>query len=148
VLPRQLVSGGVVLGFFVRSTVFFEVQVMRLTLPALVVGLLLAQGAMAGDGTAAIGGGLGGALGNVVGQKLGGSTGAAIGCRGCRGGRQRGCARKGSRTKAAIGGGLGSAGGSLIGNRLGGSTGSTVGAGIGGAAGGALGSSMGHKKRH
>jgi len=79
VLPRQLVSGGVVLGFFVRSTVFFEVQVMRLTLPALVVGLLLAQGAMAGDGTAAIGGGLGGALGNVVGQKLGGSTGAAIG---------------------------------------------------------------------
>jgi len=61
-------------------TPFFEVFVMRLTLPALVLGLLVAQGAMAaGDGTAAIGGGLGGALGNVVGQSMGGSTGAAIG---------------------------------------------------------------------
>ena len=51
---------------------------MRLTLPALVLGLLVAQGAMAaGDGTAALGGGLGGALGNVVGQNMGGSTGAA-----------------------------------------------------------------------
>ncbi|MCK1794099.1 bacteriocin, partial [Pseudomonas sp. TNT19] len=50
---------------------------MRLTLPALVLGLFVAQGAMAaGDGTAAIGGGLGGALGNVVGQSMGGSTGA------------------------------------------------------------------------
>ena len=28
---------------------------MRLTLPALVLGLLVAQGAMAGDGTAALG---------------------------------------------------------------------------------------------
>ena len=55
---------------------------MRLTLPALVLGLLVTQGAMAaGDGTAAIGGGLGGALGNVVGQSMGGSTGAAIGAR-------------------------------------------------------------------
>ena len=46
---------------------------MRLTLPALVLGLLVAQGAMAaGDGTAALGGGLGGALGNVVGQSMGG----------------------------------------------------------------------------
>lgn len=53
---------------------------MRLTLPALVLGLLAAQGAMAaGDGTAAVGGGLGGALGNVVGQQIGGSTGAAVG---------------------------------------------------------------------
>ncbi|MGB9091161.1 MAG: bacteriocin, partial [Pseudomonas farsensis] len=52
---------------------------MRLTLPSLALGLLLCQGAFAGDGTAAIGGGLGGALGNVVGQQIGGSTGAAIG---------------------------------------------------------------------
>ena len=52
---------------------------MRLTLPALVLGLLVAQGAVAGEGTAALGGGLGGALGNVVGQKMGGCTGAAIG---------------------------------------------------------------------
>ncbi len=109
---------------------------MRSTLPALVVGLLLAQGAMAGDGTAAIGGGLGGALGNVVGQQLGGSTGAAIGAGVAGAAGSAAGARKGSRAKAAIGGGLGSAGGSLIGNRLGGSTGSTVGAGIGGAAGG------------
>ncbi|MBC7204711.1 MAG: hypothetical protein H5U29_14600, partial [Pusillimonas sp.] len=35
---------------------------MRLTLPSLALGLLLCQGAFAGDGTAAIGGGLGGAL--------------------------------------------------------------------------------------
>ena len=53
---------------------------MRLTLSALVLGLFVAQGAMAaGDGTAAVGGGLGGALGNVVGGQLGGSTGAAVG---------------------------------------------------------------------
>lgn len=52
---------------------------MRLTLPSLALGLLLCQGAFAGDGTAAIGGGLGGALGNVVGKQIGGSTGAAIG---------------------------------------------------------------------
>ena len=52
---------------------------MRLTLPSLALGLLLCQGAFAGDGTAAIGGGLGGVLGNVVGQQIGGSTGAAIG---------------------------------------------------------------------
>lgn len=32
---------------------------MRLTLPSLALGLLLCQGAFAGDGTAAIGGGLG-----------------------------------------------------------------------------------------
>src|SRR5471030_2068531 len=58
----------------------FEVHIMRLTLSTLVFGLLVAQGAMAaGDGTAAVGGGLGGALGNVVGQQMGGSTGAAIG---------------------------------------------------------------------
>ena len=31
---------------------------MRLTLPSLALGLLLCQGAFAGDGTAAIGGGL------------------------------------------------------------------------------------------
>lgn len=49
---------------------------MRLTLPSLALGLLLCQGAFAGDGTAAIGGGLGGALGNVVGQSIGGKTGA------------------------------------------------------------------------
>ena len=53
---------------------------MRLTLSTVVLGLLIAQGAMAaGDGTAAVGGGLGGALGNVVGGQLGGSTGAAVG---------------------------------------------------------------------
>mgnify|MGYP006220394187 CR=1 FL=1 len=40
---------------------------MRLSLSALFFGLLVAQGAMAaGDGTAAVGGGLGGALGNIV----------------------------------------------------------------------------------
>ena len=44
---------------------------MRLTLPALVLGLLVAQGAMAaGDGTAALGGGLGGAAGGAVGSNL------------------------------------------------------------------------------
>lgn len=48
---------------------------MRLTLPSLALGLLLCQGAFAGDGTAAIGGGLGGVLGNVVGQQIGGKTG-------------------------------------------------------------------------
>ncbi len=53
---------------------------MRLSLSALFFGLVVAQGAMAaGDGTAAVGGGLGGALGNVVGGQLGGSTGAAVG---------------------------------------------------------------------
>ena len=49
---------------------------MRLTLPALVLGLLVAQGAMAaGDGTAA----LGAAGGSVIGNSLGGRTGATIG---------------------------------------------------------------------
>ena len=52
---------------------------MRKTFVAVTLGLLFAQGAVAGDGTSAIGGGLGGALGNVVGQQIGGSTGAAIG---------------------------------------------------------------------
>lgn len=52
----------------------------RLTLSAFVLGVFFAQGALAaGDGTAAVGGGLGGALGNVVGGQMGGSTGAAIG---------------------------------------------------------------------
>ena len=84
---------------------------MRLTLPALVLGLLVAQGAMAaGDGTAALGGGLGGALGNVVGQKMGGSTGAAIGAGVAGAAGSAMAARKGSRTKAAIGGGVGSEG--------------------------------------
>ena len=108
---------------------------MRLTLPALVLGLLVAQGAMAaGDGTAALGGGLGGALGNVVGQKLGGSTGATIGAgvAGAAGGAAG--AHKGNRTKAAIGGGVGAAGGSVIGRSLGGKNGATIGAGLGGAA--------------
>lgn len=135
-------------------TVFFEVHIMRLTLPALAFGLLLAQGAMAGEGSTALGGGLGGALGNVVGQKIGGSTGAALGAGvGGAAGSAVG-AKKGHKTQAAIGGGLGSAGGSLLGNKLGGSTGATVGAGLGGAAGGAIGGSMGgsdkksHKKRY
>lgn len=44
---------------------------MRMTLPVLVLSILVAQGAMAaGDGTAAVGGGVGGALGNIVGQQL------------------------------------------------------------------------------
>ena len=52
---------------------------MRLSLSALFFGLLVAQGAMAaGDGSAAVGGGLGGVLGNVVGGQLGGSTGAGF----------------------------------------------------------------------
>jgi hypothetical protein len=130
-------------------TPFFEVLVMRLTLPALVLGLLVAQGAMAaGDGTAAIGGGLGGALGNVVGQSMGGSTGAAIGAGVAGAAGSAVAARKGSRTKAAIGGGVGAAGGSVIGNSLGGKTGSTIGAGLGGALGGGVGSNLakGHKR--
>jgi hypothetical protein len=123
---------------------FFEVLVMRLTLPALVLGLLVAQGAMAaGDGTAALGGGLGGALGNVVGQSMGGSTGAAIGAGVAGAAGSAVGARKGSRTKAAIGGGVGAAGGSIIGNSLGGKTGSTIGAGLGGALGGGVGSNLG-----
>jgi hypothetical protein len=127
---------------------FFEVLVMRLTLPALVLGLLFAQGAMAaGDGTAALGGGLGGALGNVVGQKMGGSTGAAIGAGVAGAAGSAVAARKGSRTKAAIGGGVGAAGGSVIGNSLGGKTGSTIGAGLGGALGGGVGSNL-SKKGH
>jgi hypothetical protein len=128
---------------------FFEVLVMRLTLPALVLGLLVAQGAMAaGDGTAALGGGLGGALGNVVGQSMGGSTGAAIGAGVAGAAGSAVAARKGSRTKAAIGGGIGAAGGSVIGNSLGGKTGSTIGAGLGGALGGGVGSNLakGHKR--
>ena len=53
---------------------------MKMTFPALALGILISQGALAaGDGTAALGGGVGGVLGNVVGQQLGGSTGAAIG---------------------------------------------------------------------
>jgi hypothetical protein len=128
---------------------FFEVLVMRLTLPAVVLGLLVAQGAMAaGDGTAALGGGLGGALGNVVGQNMGGSTGAAIGAGVAGAAGSAVAARKGSRTKAAIGGGVGAAGGSVIGNSLGGKTGSTIGAGLGGALGGGVGSNLskGHKR--
>lgn len=103
---------------------------MRKTLAALTLGLLCAQGAMAGDGQTAVGGGLGGVLGNVVGQKLGGSTGAAIGAGvgGAAGSAM--AAKKGNKTKAAIGGGLGSAGGSLVGGKLGGSTGSAIGAGL------------------
>jgi hypothetical protein len=129
-----------------RIRTLFEVHVMRLTLPALVLGLLVAQGAMAAsNGTAALGGGLGGALGNVVGQKLGGSTGATIGAgvAGAAGGAAG--AHKGNRTKAAIGGGVGAAGGSVIGRSLGGKDGATIGAGLGGAAGGAVGNSMGKK---
>jgi hypothetical protein len=130
-------------------SLFFEVFVMRLTLPALVLGLFVAQGAMAaGDGTAAIGGGLGGALGNVVGQSMGGSTGAAVGAGVAGAAGSAVAARKGSRTKAAIGGGVGAAGGSVIGNSLGGKTGSTIGAGLGGALGGGVGSNLskGHKR--
>jgi hypothetical protein len=121
-----------------------EVHIMRMTLSTVVLGLLIAQGAMAaGNGDAAVGGGLGGVLGNVVGGQLGGSTGAAVGAGvGGAAGSAVG-ARKGSRTEAAVGGGLGAAGGSVIGNSLGGSTGSAIGAGVGGAAGGAVGSSMG-----
>ena len=129
-----------------RIRTLFEVHVMRLTLPALVLGLLVAQGAMAAsNGTAALGGGLGGALGNVVGQQLGGSTGATIdaGVAGAAGGAAG--AHKGNRTKAAIGGGVGAAGGSVIGRSLGGKNGATIGAGLGGAAGGAVGNSMGKK---
>jgi hypothetical protein len=131
-------------------SLFFEVFVMRLTLPALVLGLFVAQGAMAaGDGTAAIGGGLGGALGNVVGQSMGGSTGAAVGAGVAGAAGSAVAARKGSRTKAAIGGGVGAAGGSVIGNSLGGKTGSTIGAGLGGALGGGVGSNLGKgHKRH
>jgi hypothetical protein len=72
----------------------------------------------AGDGTAAVGGGIGGALGNVIGQQMGGSTGAAVGAGvgGAAGGALG--AGKGNKTEAAIGGGLGSAGGSIIGNQL------------------------------
>lgn len=116
---------------------------MKMTLPTLALGILISQGAMAaGDGTAALGGGVGGALGNIVGQQMGGSTGAAVGAGlgGAAGGAVG--AQKGNKTEAAIGGGLGSAGGSLIGNRLGGATGSTIGAGVGGAAGGALGNNL------
>ena len=127
---------------------FFEVYVMRLTLPALVLGLLVAQGAMAGDGTAALGGGLGGALGNVVGQKMGGSTGAAIGAGVAGAAGSAVAAKKGHRTSAAIGGGVGAAGGSVIGNSLGGKSGATIGAGLGGALGGGVGSNLanGHKR--
>jgi hypothetical protein len=126
----------------------FEVFVMRFTLPALVLGLLVAQGAMAGDGTAAVGGGLGGALGNVVGQSMGGSTGAAIGAGVAGAAGSAVAAKKGHRTSAAIGGGVGAAGGSLIGNSLGGRAGSTIGAGLGGALGGGVGSNLanGHKR--
>ena len=120
-----------------------EVHTMKITMPALALGILITQGAMAaGDGTAALGGGVGGALGNIVGQQLGGSTGAAVGAGvGGAAGSAVG-AERGKKTEAAIGGGLGSAGGSLIGNRLGGTTGSTIGAGVGGAAGGALGNNL------
>ncbi|VVM40568.1 hypothetical protein PS623_00219 [Pseudomonas fluorescens] len=52
---------------------------MRLTLPSLALGLLLSQSAFAGDGTAAIAGGLGGVLGTVGGQQMCVPTGAAIG---------------------------------------------------------------------
>lgn len=63
---------------------------MKMTFPALALGILISQGALAaGDGTAALGGGVGGVLGNVVGQQLGGSTGAAIGAG--VGGRRREC---------------------------------------------------------
>jgi hypothetical protein len=127
---------------------FLRFFVMRFTLPALVLGLLVAQGAMAGDGTAAIGGGLGGALGNVVGQSMGGSTGAAIGAGVAGAAGSAVAAKKGHRTSAAIGGGVGAAGGSVIGNSLGGKTGSTIGAGLGGALGGGVGSNLakGHKR--
>lgn len=120
-----------------------EVQ-MRLSLSALFFGLFIAQGAMAaGDGSAAVGGGLGGVLGNVVGGQLGGSTGAAVGAGvGGAAGSAVG-ANKHNRTEAAIGGGLGAAGGSVVGNSLGGSTGSAIGAGLGGAAGGAVGNNLG-----
>jgi len=129
-------------------TPIFEVFVMRLTLPALVLGLLVAQGAMAGDGTAALGGGLGGALGNVVGQKMGGSTGAVIGAGVAGAAGSAVAAKKGHRTSAAIGGGVGAAGGSVIGNSLGGKSGATIGAGLGGALGGGVGSNLanGHKR--
>jgi hypothetical protein len=124
-----------------------EVHIMRLTFPALVLGLLVAQGALAGETSTAVGGGLGGALGNIVGQKMGGSTGAALGAGvGGAAGSAVG-AKKGTKVKAAIGGGLGSAGGSLLGNKLGGSTGGTIGAGLGGAAGGAIAGSMGGDKK-
>lgn len=120
---------------------------MRLTLPSLALGLLLCQGAFAGDGTAAIGGGLGVSWATLLVNSsaarpaqpsvpaAGGAAGSAVG------------ARKGNRTEAAIGGGLGSAGGSLLGGAVGGKTGSTVGAGLGGAAGGALGNHLGDNNR-
>ena len=39
---------------------------MRFTLPVLVLGIVISQGAMAaGDGSAAVGGGVGGVLGNI-----------------------------------------------------------------------------------
>ena len=44
---------------------------MQITLPVLLLGMVISQGAMAaGDGSAAVGGGVGGALGNIVGQQL------------------------------------------------------------------------------
>ena len=68
---------------------------MRLTLPSLALGLLLCQGAFAGDGTAAIGGGLGSAGGSLLGGAVGGRTGSTVGA------------------------GLGGAAGGALGNHLG-----------------------------
>ena len=125
-----------------------EINKMRITVAVLALSVF-AQGAMAaGDGTAAVGGGVGGVLGNIVGQQLGGSTGAAVGAGvGGAAGSALGAPR-GSKTEAALGGGLGSAGGSVIGNKLGGTTGSTIGAGLGGAAGGAIGNTLANDGKH
>ena len=74
---------------------------MRKVLSVLVIGLLFAQGAMAGStAQSAVGGGVGGALGSVLGQTLGGSTGAAVGAGvgGAAGGALT--AKKGNKTKA------------------------------------------------